>query len=360
MQHTLLTPLTKGVYAFRNRVVMAPMNRRRAVDGVPGHAMATYYHQRAGAGLIVTDNTAIAPNAIGYLNTPGLYTQAQRDGWKRIVETVHHENGTIFIQLVHTGRIGHPANHMGGLPLVGASDRKANETVRTPTGHLPMPEPVVLTQPEVQDLVALHVEAAAMAVALGFDGVEIHGAHGFLPEQFLNPQTNNRTDHYGGSLVKRSRFILEIMEGVVGAIGAERTGIRLSPFASVNDLSPYPDELETHRYLVNALAAMNIGFLHLSNQVVNGISSIPHAYLIEVRRRFKNLLIFTGGNTRESAEQLIQSELIDLAGFGKPFIANPDLPERFRHNAALAVPDDATFYTEGDKGYTDYASFTTA
>lgn len=357
MDMQLLSPLITPSHTFRNRLVMAPMNRRRAESGIPGDSMRTYYSQRSGAGLILTDNTGIAPNAFGYLNTPGIYNSAQQEGWKKIIDEVHRKGGKIFVQLVHAGRIGHPANHEGGLPIVGASNIKANDTLRTPGDvYLPMPEPQVLTTAETQALVALHVQAAVKAVEIGFDGVEIHGAHGFLTEQFLHPATNNRTDQYGGDIVNRSRFLLEIMEGVSRAIGKERTGVRLSPFAVVNDLPLYEEEAATHQYLVDELAKLDILFIHLSNQHIDGISSIPTTFLEDVRKRFNNLLIFTGGNTRESAEALLQAGLIDLAGFGRDFISNPDLAAHFRYNIPLTPADETTFYHGGDKGYIDYAA----
>jgi len=192
------------------------------------------------------------------------------------------------------------------------------------------------------------------AIEVGFDGVEIHGAHGFLPEQFLHPHTNLRTDHYGGSIANRSRFLLEIMEGVAAAIGKDRTGVRLSPFAHINDLSAYAGESATHQYIVDALQQLDILYIHLSNMSTDGIRSIPDAFVRDLRKRFSNLLIQAGGFTAESAEAALQDGLADLIAFGKPFIANPDLVERFRKNEPLAVPNEETFYQGGDRGYIDY------
>jgi N-ethylmaleimide reductase len=355
-QH-LLSPL--GI--FSNRVVMAPMNRRRAIDGVPGQSAVLYYKQRSSAGLIITDNTAIADNGFGYLHTPGIYTGAQQQGWKKVVDEVHAQNGTIFMQLVHTGRIGHPLNHQGQAPLVAPSAVQATGSIRTMEyGHLPMPVPSVLTTAGVQALIDLHVSAAKTAIAIGFDGVEIHGAHGFLAEQFLHPHTNRRTDEYGGSIENRSRFLLKVLEGVVAEIGADKVGVRLSPFAGINDLPPYAEEADTYRYLADALKQLNILYIHLSQTITNGQSSIPTAFIKEMRTRFPNLIVLAGGYTAATAEAAIQSGLADLIAFGKPFVSNPDLVERFRLGLPLSDWDESTFYEGGDHGFIDYAPINTS
>lgn len=347
----LLSPLITPAITLRNRVVMAPMSRRRSENGIPGNSVAVYYGQRAGAGLIIAENTAVAANGVGYLHVPGIYNKAQQAAWKKVTEEVHARNGKIFLQLVHTGRIGHPLNQEGAVPLVAPSAVTAAEIIRVPGNiHLPAPQPEVLSTAGTQAMIAAHVQAAVHAIEAGFDGVEIHGAHGFLPEQFLHPHTNQRTDQYGGSIANRSRFLLEVMEGVAAAIGKERTGIRLSPFATLNDLPAYEEEEATHQYIVDALQKMEILYIHLSNQSY----SIPETFIADVRRRFSNLLILAGDFTAASAEAALQKGLADLVAFGRPFIANPDLVERFRHHAPLAVADKETFYEGGDKGYIDY------
>jgi N-ethylmaleimide reductase len=351
----LLAPFVTDALSLRNRVVMAPMSRRRAVKGIPGHAAAVYYGQRAGAGLIVTENTAVTPNGIGYRNTPGIYSEAQQTAWKKVTEAVHVRGGKIFMQLVHAGRIGHPLNHEDGTPLVAPSPVKAHDSARIARDiYLPMPEPEELSIADVQNVVAAHIQAALNAISIGFDGVEIHGAHGFLPEQFLHPYTNRRTDDYGGSVAKRSRFLLEIIEGVSAAIGKERTGIRLSPFARLNDLPDYEEETATHRYITDALQEMGILYIHLSDQGTTDKPTIPLAYIKDLRDRFDNLVILAGGYTADRAEHMLQEGLADLIAFGRPFIANPDLVERFRTNIPLATGDKATYYEGGDEGYIDY------
>lgn len=331
------------------------MNRRRALNGIPGTSAPVYFGQRAGAGLIITDNTAVAPNGIGYMGTPGIYNQAQIDGWRPVTDEVHARGGRIFMQLVHAGRIGHYLNNEGQMPLMAPSVVTADGLIRTEGEiHLPNSEPVEATSPDVRRLIDEHIRAAMNAMEAGFDGVEIHGAHGFLPEQFLHPHTNRRTDAYGGSIAARSRFLLEIVEGTVAAIGKERTGIRLSPFVKLNDLPDYAGEAETQRYIVDALQEMGILYVHLSDQGPVGHGKIPEIFIRDLRRRFHGLVILAGGYTAETAEAALQAGLADLVAFGKPYIANPDLAERFRLNIPLATGDPLTYYQGGDSGYTDY------
>ncbi len=331
------------------------MNRRRALNGVPGASAPVYFGQRAGAGLIITDNTAVAPNGIGYMGTPGIYNQAQTDGWKRVADEVHVRGGRIFMQLVHAGRIGHYLNNEGQMPLIAPSVVTADGLVRTPGEiHLPISKPVEASAADVRRLIDEHIQGAVKAMEAGFDGVEIHGAHGFLPEQFLHPHTNRRTDAYGGSIAARSRFLLEIMEGVAAAIGKERTGIRLSPFVKLNDLPDYAEEAETQRYIVDALQEMGVLYIHLSDQGPVGHGRIPEAFLRDLRRRYQGLIILAGGYTAETGEAALQAGLADLIAFGKPYIANPDLTERFRLGIPLAAGDPETYYQGDDGGYTDY------
>lgn len=354
----LLTPLATPILTFKNRVVMAPMNRRRAEGGIPGPSSITYFGQRASAGLIITDNTAITPNGIGYLLTPGIYNEAQQAAWKKIADEVHRFDGKIFMQLVHAGRIGHIENNEDGSPLVAPSVVTAPVDIRVDKkGHLPASPPKALTTIEVQEIVQQHIEAAKRAIAAGMDGVEIHGAHGFLLEQFLHPHTNQRTDQYGGNVINRSRFMLEIVEGIAAAIGKERTGIRLSPYYKINGLPLYDEELETHLYLTDELTRIGIMYIHLSNREVDGVSVIPQDYIAEVRKRFKNLIILAGNYTADLAEAALKANLADMIAFGRPFIANPDLVERFRKNIPLAEPREEFFYSGGDTGYIDYPSF---
>lgn len=288
------------------------------------------------------------------MHMPGIFNEAQQQAWKLVADEVHAKDGQIFMQLFHAGRIGHPLNQEGA-PLVAPSAVQATGTIRIPGNeYVSMPEPIALSTAEVEDLIQEHIQAAKKAIEIGFDGVEIHGAHGFLSEQFLHPHTNRRTDKYGGNIANRSRFLLEVTAGIAEAIGKERTGVRLSPFSTLNDLPAYEEEEITHLYLADALQQLDIMYIHLSDQSVNGHLPIPTAFIQELRKHFKNLLIIAGGFTATSAEAALKAGLADLIAFGRPFIANPDLVERFRNDVTLATGDTKTYYEGGDKGYIDY------
>ncbi|WP_143304601.1 alkene reductase [Chitinophaga vietnamensis] len=351
----LLAPFHTTGLSLRNRVVMAPMSRRRSPAGIPNDATRIYYGQRASAGLIITENTVVAPNGTGILHTPGIYNEAQKAGWKAVTDEVHAKGGKIFMQLVHGGRIGHALNNDDGLPLVAPTAIQAAGVVRI-AGDLrvPMSVPEELSTADTKNLVTAFIKAAERAIEAGMDGVEIHAAHGYLIEQFLHPHTNHRTDEYGGSIINRSRFLLEIVAGVVKAIGKERTGIRLSPFATLNDQPSYEEEEATHLYLADALQQLGILYVHISDQSSNGHPPVPVSFIQAFRKRFRHLMILAGGYTAASAEAALQSGLADLIAFGRPFIANPDLVERFQLNAPLATGDASTFYEGGNEGYIDY------
>lgn len=353
MKKILSPHITKHI-ELRNRVAMAPMNRRRAKNGVPSASMAIHYRQRASAGLLITDNLAIASNGGAYMDTPGIYTEEHIQAWKKIVEEVHADGGKIIAQLVHAGRVGHP-DIQNGEPLVAPSAIKVNETIRTPNlGYQPMPEPLEIALDEISIWVNAFRQAALNAMDAGFDGVEIHAAHGFLIDEFINPHSNTRTDAYGGGIINRTRFLFEVVDAVVGAIGKEKTGIRLSPFRDIYDLHTYADEEQTHQYILDGLQQRDILYVHFSNAVSNGKSSIPLAYLNDARQRFKNTIIVAGGFSTNSAEELLQTEVADLVAFGKLYISNPDLVERIERNAPLAKWNEDTFYHGGDEGYIDY------
>jgi len=354
MTSPLLTPLETNSISLPNRVVMAPMNRRRAVNGIPTESMITYYVQRAGAGLITTDNTAISANSGAYLNTPGIYTSEQKLAWKKIVDAVHARGGKIFIQLVHSGRVGHSAIQ-DGLPLVAPSAIRVNENIRVPDGtHRQMDMPIAIPTAEIPLWIAKFVQASANAMEAGFDGVEIHAAHGFLIDQFINPWSNSRTDRYGGSIENRIRFLVEVMQAVSAEIGKEKTGIRLSPFREIYDLRPYSQELATHQLIMDELQKLDILYVHFSNAMIDGRPTIPKDYLQDARKRFKNLIMIAGGFNIVSAEEILTSGLVDLIAMGKLYISNPDLVERIKYDLPLASWDENTFYTEGDQGYIDY------
>lgn len=345
----LFTPFRLGPLELPQRIVMAPMTRSRAVGGVPNDLMAKYYAQRASAGLIVTEGIAPSPDGLGYARIPGLYAAEQVAGWRRVTEAVHEAGGHIVAQLMHTGRIGHPANLPAGARVLAPSAVAASGTMYTDAqGPQPMPEPEAMTGDEIAAAREEFVVAAKHARDAGFDGVELHGANGYLLEQFLNPHSNRRTDAYGGDIAGRNRFVVEVAHAVADAIGAERVGIRLSPFNTFNDL-PVHDEIEA-QYAALTTALRGLVYVHV---ISNKHPGFP-ATLRRIRAAWDGALVLNGGFDREQAEAALVSGDADLVSFGAPFIANPDLVERMRNGVAWAAPDPNTFYTPGPEGYVDY------
>ncbi|MGC5745505.1 alkene reductase [Chryseobacterium sp. NFX27] len=356
-QKKLATPFTNGNIFLSSRVVMAPMNRRRAVKGIPSPSMITYYQQRAGAGLLISDNIAVSSNGGAYMNTPGIYNKEQKDAWKKVVEGVHAKDGKIFAQLVQSGRVGHPAIQ-NNEPLVAPSAISVNETIRIPdNSYQSMTIPVAINTDEIPVWVQAFKGAAINAMEAGFDGVEIHAAHGFLIDQFINPLSNTRTDEYGGSIENRTRFLFEVMKEAIAAVGKNKVGIRLSPFREIYDLKTYPEELATHEYILDELQKLDILYIHFSNAINDGKPSIRVSFLQNARQRFKNLIVIAGGFTVKTAEEILQTGLVDLVAFGKLYISNPDLVERIKSDLPLADWDEETFYHGGNKGYIDYPDF---
>lgn len=359
MSHAdLFTPLRLGAIELPNRIVMAPLTRSRAGDGnVPTALAAEYYAQRASAGLIITEATQVSDTAQGYPNTPGLHTDAQTLAWRRVAEAVHAKGGRIVAQLWHVGRISHPLFQPNGAAPLAPSAIAAAGELYTGQGMKPFPVPRALETDEIPGLVKAFADAAKRAVFdAGLDGVEIHGANGYLVDQFLRDRTNKRTDRYGGSIENRCRFLLEIAEAMTAAIGANRIGLRLSPTGTFNDMAD-SDPVALYSHVAEALNPFSLAYLH----VIEGLPGnrmapperVPHV-AATLRRIFKGPLIINGGYTKEKAEEAIASGLADAVSFGESFIANPDLPERFRRDAALNAPDPSTYYGGDAKGYTDY------
>ncbi|NSL85233.1 alkene reductase [Chitinophaga sp. Mgbs1] len=350
----LLTPIGSDTLHLNNRIVMAPMSRRRADNGIPNELVPVYYSQRAAAGLIIAESTVISPDGMGITHLPALYNREQIAAWKKVTDAVHDNGGKIFVQLVHSGRIGHAFNIPGNTTPVAPSAIAAAGTIPTTNGVYPLPVPEALSTTAVRIMVRTHLQAVENALAAGFDGVEIHAAHGYLLEQFLHPAANQRTDEYGGSIENRCRFLLEIMAGATDIAGADRIGIRISPYASLNGLSPYDEETATYLYLATKLDKMNIRYLHLSDQSTNGRPPIPDNYIRLLRDHFRNWLILGGGFDSDKAEKALHTLHADLIAFGRPFISNPDLVERIRHNIPFADSDKNTYYQGGAKGLIDY------
>lgn len=362
MSSTLFTPARLGPLTLSNHVVMSPMTRSRALGNVPNELMAEYYRQRATAGLIITEGTAPAADGLGYARIPGLFNQEHVTNWSRVTETVHHHGGHIFVQLMHTGRVFHGHNLPEGAEGVGPSAVAAAGDMWTDQAQMqPHPTPRALRADELGRLRDEFVHSAKLAMEAGFDGVELHGANGYLLEQFLNPHANQRTDDYGGSVQNRARFVLEVARAVAEAIGPERTGIRLSPWGMASDMPHYPEIDETYAYLAEELQKIRLVYLHLVDHAAMGAPAVPEATVAAVRQRFTNPIILSGGYDRDRAEAALQSGRADLVAFGRPFIANPDLVERMQTGAPLAQPDHATFYAPGPGGFADgYTDYPTA
>jgi N-ethylmaleimide reductase len=349
-----------GHLTLKNHMVMAPLTRSRAIDNnTPNALMAKYYAQRAGAGLIITEGTSPSPNGLGYPRIPGMYNQHHVDGWKLVTDKVHEEGGRIFLQLMHCGRIAHHLNLPDGAKVVAPSAIIAEGQMYTDAEGLKENDlPLEMTTTEVYNAIEEYVEAARLAIKAGFDGVEIHGANGYLIEQFLNPNSNQRKDEFGGSITDRSKFLLSVVEKTIEAIGADKVGLRLSPNGAFNDMQPYPAMEETYHYLAEELNRLKIGYVHLLDHSSMGSTPLPVQVLEDFRNTFNGTLILCGNFNAESAEEALVSNKADLIAFGRLFLANPDLVERFKQGADLNQPDYDTFYTSGEKGYTDYPVLT--
>ncbi|TZG33529.1 alkene reductase [Agrobacterium sp. B1(2019)] len=361
----LFEPFKIGKTALRNRIAMAPMTRARAHDGVADDLTATYYRQRSGAGLIITEGTPISRTAEGFLFIPGIYTEKQILGWRKTTNAVHDEGGVIFAQLWHVGRVSHDSNQPGGIAPVSSTDKIAADSQawgyreNGSPGPIDVSRPRALSTEEVRGVIGDFAQAAANADEAGFDGVEIHGANGYLIEQFLNPLVNDRTDAYrGDTLEGRTRFLFETIDAVIEAIGTARTAVRLSPFGGLCDMGKYPEIEETYLYIAEQLSRRGIAYVHLMDQKSRGSTSIPSEFLKLFRDRFDGALILAGGMTGAGADQYITGGLIDIAAFGEPFIANPDLVARLQNHWPLAQADRATLYGGDARGYTDYPRFT--
>ncbi|WP_316149995.1 alkene reductase [Cupriavidus sp. BIC8F] len=350
----LFTPVRIGRHIAPNRLVMAPMTRSRAdAEGVPGDMTVTYYTQRASAGLIITEGVFPSAMGKGYVNTPGMETEAQVTGWKKVTEAVHARGGRIFMQLMHCGRISHPSLLEGATP-VAPSAIKPEGQAWTPAGQVDFVTPRELTLAEIAGVIDEYRQATRRAIDAGFDGVELHTASGYLPEQFLSSGTNHRQDQYGGSVEGRARFVLEVLAAMVAEAGADRVGIKISPemnFNSITDAAPQ----ETYTYLVDKLRGQGLAYLHVA---LFGATVDYHALL---RPRFDGTYLIGGGLTQNSAAALLAEGKADATVFGSAFLANPDLPERFRQGAALNAPDRNTFFAPPTaKGYIDYPALAEA
>ena len=352
----LFEPLVRPSIQLANRTVMAPMTRSRAVDAnTPNALMAEHYSQRATAGLIITEGTSPSPNGLGYARIPGLFNDAQVRGWKAVTEAVHAKGGKIFVQLMHTGRVTQVANLPAGAEVLGPmADACPGEMHTDAQGMLPHSAPRAMTEIDIANAVEEYAKSARLAIEAGFDGVELHAANGYLIEQFLNANVNQRTDAYGGSIDGRNRFALEVARATVAAIGAHRVAIRLSPHGVFNSTGAFPDVEAQYLALTQELSQLGLLYLHLLDHSAMGAPPVPAEFKLRLREAFNGLFILAGGFDRAGAQSALKAGQADLIAFARPFIANPDLVERMRDEAALNAIDMATFYTPGPKGYTDY------
>jgi N-ethylmaleimide reductase len=354
--HTLLSPYHLSGLELSNRIVMAPMTRSRALGNVPNELIAEYYAQRATAGLIITEGTSPSPNGLGYSRIPGIYSEEQVKGWRKVTDAVHDKGGKIFIQLMHTGRVTHPDNLPQGGTVLAPSAVKLQTTKMWVDGKglLDIPAPVEMTPEDIEDAIEEYVNAAQNAIRAGFDGVELHGANGYLIKQFLNPHSNTRTDQYGGGIENRSRFLLEVTKRVASAIGKDKVGLRLSPFSEHNETFNYPEADATYLYLAQKLNILGIAYLHITDPATKGEA---HDLAKSIRREFENTIILSGGFDAAKAEEALAKNDGDLVAFGRPFISNPDLVERIKNKLPHNQLKFDLFFSAGKEGYTDYPVF---
>jgi len=346
----LFTPVQIGRYSLPNRLVMAPMTRSRADDnGIPSDLVVTYYAQRAGAGLIITEGVFPSAMGKGYVRTPGIATEEQIAVWKKVTEAVHAKGGRIFMQIMHCGRISHPSMLPNAAQPVAPSAIKPAGQTWTGAGMEEFITPRELTLDEIAGVINEYRLATRRAIEAGFDGVELHTASGYLPEQFLSSGSNQRQDQYGGSLENRARFVLEVLAAMVAEVGGDRVGIKISPEMGFNDITDANPQ-ETYTYLVDQLRDLNLAYLHVA---LFGAKVDYHALL---RPRFNGAYLIGGGLDQTGAEAVLSDGRADATVFGGAFLANPDLPERFRQGAPLNTPDKNTFYSPGAEGYIDYPS----
>ncbi|TEW54643.1 alkene reductase [Psychromonas sp. RZ22] len=363
MTNSLFQPLQLGKLSPKNRIVMPPMTRSRASQ--PGNdaneMMATYYAQRASAGLIIAEGTQISAIGQGYAWTPGIYSSAQITGWRKVTDAVHNKNGIIFAQLWHVGRVTHPDNIGGKQPISSSALKAENVKVfvdngKQEPGFVDVVEPRAMTKEDIKLVLEEYRQAALNAIEAGFDGIELHGANGYLINQFIDSEANNRTDEYGGSIENRLRFLGEVVAVMVDAIGADRVGVRLAPFTSLNgtiDATP----VETYSAAAALLNTYHIAYLHIAEVDWDDAPETPFAFKQAIRESFKGTLIYAGRYDAKKGQQAIDDGLADMIAFGRPFVANPDLANRIKHGYPLAQHDPNTLFGGGEKGLTDYPEY---
>ncbi len=351
----LFQPFKLGPIELSNRVVMSPMTRNRSIGNVPGPIVAKYYEQRAGAGLIITEGTSPAREGLGYARIPGIFNAEQVAGWRGVTQAVHAKGGKIFVQLMHTGRASHQANLPDGARIIAPSAvRLEGEIWVDPDGNRPASEPAAASEADIETALESFARASALAVEAGFDGVELHGANGYLIDQFLNTASNKRTDAWGGSVQNRIRFAVEAAKRSAARIGKERVGIRVSPYGAFNGMQSDPEHEAVFEALATELGKLGIAYIHTVDHSSMGAPPVTESVKSAIRKAFKGTILLSGGYDRARAEEDLAAGKGELVAFGRPFLSNPDLVEKLKEGKALTPPDFATFYTPGEKGYTDY------
>lgn len=355
MTSTLFSPLTLGKLQLKNRIAMAPLTRCRATGNVANELMAKYYRLRADAGLLIAEGTSPSANGLGYARQPGVFNEAQVAGWRLVTDSVHQAKGHIFVQIMHTGRVSHALNMQPDTRILAPSALAAPGEMWTDTDGLqPYPIPTSMTEADIQAAISEFVMAAKNAITAGFDGVELHAANGYLIDQFLNTATNQRTDRWGGSIENRIRFAVEIAKATAAAIGAEHIGMRISPYGIFNGAQPDADMDALYEQLMHELNRIGLVYIHIVDHSAMGAPEVNPTLKATIRSTFKGRYILSGGYDLTRANADLDADRGDLVAFGRPFISNPDLVEKLRAGTTLTEPDFDTFYTPGEKGYTDY------
>jgi N-ethylmaleimide reductase len=355
MTQTLFTPTMLGKLQLKNRIVMAPMTRSRATGNVPNEMMEKYYALRADAGLIITEGTSPSPNGLGYARIPGLFSDAQVQGWKRVNDAVHAKGGKIFVQLMHTGRVSHPANMAADARILAPSAvALAGDMWTDSSGMQPYPVPSAMNEDDILAAIAEYAQSAKRAIEAGFDGVELHAANGYLIDQFLNAATNKRNDQWGGSVENRIRFAVAVAKAAAAAIGAEKIGMRISPYGAFNGTAADAKMDALYLRLVEELNPIGLAYIHVVDHSSMGAPEVSPELKQKIRANFKGKYILSGGYDAARANADLDAQKGDLVAFGRPFISNPDLVSKLQSGAELTSPDMETFYTPGEKGYTDY------
>ncbi|RFC40355.1 MAG: N-ethylmaleimide reductase [Candidatus Nitrotoga sp. CP45] len=355
MTTTLFTSTTLGKFQLKNRITMAPLTRSRAIGNVPNELMEKYYRLRAAAGLIITEGTSPSPNGLGYARIPGLFNDAQVQGWRRVTDGVHQAGGKIFVQLMHTGRVSHPANMPADAKVLAPSAIAAPGEMWTDSkGMQPHPVPTAMNEADIAHAIAEYATASKRAIEAGFDGVELHAANSYLIDQFLNTASNQRTDRWGGSIENRIRFAVEVAKAAAIAIGADHIGMRISPYGVSNGMTPDAEMDALYERLIAELNSIGLAYIHIVDHSSQGAPEVSPALKAKIRAAFKGKYILSGGYDLTRANADLDLQRGDLVAFGRPFISNPDLVEKLRNGSPLTAPDSNTFYTPGEKGYTDY------